>query len=144
VLFVFFVFVLCLVYPMLRVSLDCPFLIAPSGFSSIYSLIIITIIFHLEGMYGPNKTALNPPLFIKVPGPRYKSEWSCTCLLEAGAVMYMSIRGRASEVSILPLTTIFLLDVGSVLTVWYILIIMFFHEYRNPVKSIWCASLPKT
>jgi hypothetical protein len=31
-----FVFVLCLVYPMLPVSLDCPFLIAPSLFSNIY------------------------------------------------------------------------------------------------------------
>jgi hypothetical protein len=32
---VLFVFVLCLVYPMLPVSLDCPFLIAPSVFSDI-------------------------------------------------------------------------------------------------------------
>jgi len=30
VFFVLFVFVLCLVYTMLSVSLDCPFLIAPS------------------------------------------------------------------------------------------------------------------
>ena len=88
VLFIFFVFVLCLVYPMLRVYLDCPLLIAPSGFSSIYSLIIITIIFQLEGMYGPNKTALNPPLFIKMPGPRHKSERSWTCLLKAGPQRY--------------------------------------------------------
>ena len=29
-------FVLCLVYPMLPVSLDCPFLIAPSVFSNMY------------------------------------------------------------------------------------------------------------
>jgi hypothetical protein len=34
--FALFVFVLCLVSPMLPVSLDCPFLIAPSGFSSVY------------------------------------------------------------------------------------------------------------
>jgi len=32
----FCVFVLCLVYPMLPVSLDCPFLIAPSVFSNVY------------------------------------------------------------------------------------------------------------
>jgi hypothetical protein len=32
----FCVFVLCLVYPMLPVSLDCPFLIAPSVFSNDY------------------------------------------------------------------------------------------------------------
>jgi len=35
VLFVLFVFVLYLVYPMLTVSLDFPFLIAPSVFSNI-------------------------------------------------------------------------------------------------------------
>jgi hypothetical protein len=37
VVFLFlFVFVMCLVYPMLSVSLDCSFLIAPSFFSSVY------------------------------------------------------------------------------------------------------------
>jgi hypothetical protein len=36
VFFVLFVFVLFLVYPLLPVSLDCPFLIAPSVFSNIY------------------------------------------------------------------------------------------------------------
>ena len=34
--FALFVFVLCLVYHMLPVSLDCPFLIAPSVFPSVY------------------------------------------------------------------------------------------------------------
>ena len=34
--FAVFVFALCFVYPMLPVSLDCPFLIAPSVFSNIY------------------------------------------------------------------------------------------------------------
>jgi hypothetical protein len=32
----FFVFVLCLVYQMLPVSMDCPFLISPSVFSNVY------------------------------------------------------------------------------------------------------------
>jgi len=36
-----FLFVLYLVYPMLPVSLDCPFLIAPSGFSNVYLLMSI-------------------------------------------------------------------------------------------------------
>jgi hypothetical protein len=31
-----FIFVLCLVYPVLPVSLDCPFLISPSIFSNVY------------------------------------------------------------------------------------------------------------
>jgi hypothetical protein len=35
--FALFVFVLCLVYPMLLVTLDCSFVIAPLVFSSIYS-----------------------------------------------------------------------------------------------------------
>ena len=33
---VLFVFVLCLVYPMLPVSMDCLFFIAPSFFSNVY------------------------------------------------------------------------------------------------------------
>ena len=34
--FILFVFVLCLVYPMLPVSLNCPLLIVPSVFSNVY------------------------------------------------------------------------------------------------------------
>jgi hypothetical protein len=34
--FALFVFVLCLVYPMLAVSLDCSFLITPLVFSNVY------------------------------------------------------------------------------------------------------------
>jgi len=36
VFFVLFVFVMCLMYPMLSVSLDCSFLSAPSDFSTVY------------------------------------------------------------------------------------------------------------
>ena len=36
----FFIVFLCLVYPMKHVSLDCPFLITPSVFSSIYLLFL--------------------------------------------------------------------------------------------------------
>ena len=36
-------FVLCLVYPMLLVSLDCPFLIVPSVFSSVYLHILCCV-----------------------------------------------------------------------------------------------------
>jgi len=31
-----FVFILCFVYPVLTISQDCPFLIAPSVFSNVY------------------------------------------------------------------------------------------------------------
>ena len=36
VFFVLFVFILCFVYPMLPVSLECPFVTAPSVFSNVY------------------------------------------------------------------------------------------------------------
>ena len=41
-----FIFVMCLVYPMLSVSLDCPFLVVPSFYSKLYLLwnLPITII----------------------------------------------------------------------------------------------------
>jgi hypothetical protein len=41
VLFGLFVLFLCLVYPMLPVSLDCSFLIASSGFSNVYLAVLI-------------------------------------------------------------------------------------------------------
>jgi hypothetical protein len=41
--FVLFVFVLCLVCPMLPVSLDCPFLIAPSIFSNVYLFVCLFV-----------------------------------------------------------------------------------------------------
>ena len=40
VFFVLFVFVLCLVNPMLPVSLDCPFVIAPSVFFNVYQYMV--------------------------------------------------------------------------------------------------------
>ena len=59
---VFCVFVLCLVCPMLPVSLDCPFLIAPAVFSNVYhgrSLVFYThisikLIATLSMKYGSN------------------------------------------------------------------------------------------
>ena len=41
VVFAWFVFVLCLVHPMLPVSLDCPFLIIPSVFSNVYLFCVL-------------------------------------------------------------------------------------------------------
>jgi hypothetical protein len=41
--FVLFIFVLCLVCPMLPASLDCPFLIAPSVFSDVYFIIKLPV-----------------------------------------------------------------------------------------------------
>jgi hypothetical protein len=49
-----FIFVLCLVYPMLPVSLDCPHLIAPSVFSIVYFqphlLVELMLIDHLASV----------------------------------------------------------------------------------------------
>ena len=57
VLFVLFLFVLCTLY-MLSVSLDCPFLIAPSVFSNIYCtrptpLVIFIVLSHWEKKNSP-------------------------------------------------------------------------------------------
>ena len=38
-----FVFVLCLVYPMLPISLDCPLLISTSVFSNVYYIMFYSI-----------------------------------------------------------------------------------------------------
>ena len=45
--FALFVFVLCLMYPMLSVSPDCPFVISPSVFSYVYSLMTFRCYFVL-------------------------------------------------------------------------------------------------
>jgi hypothetical protein len=51
VVFLCFVFVLRLVFPMLPVSLDCPFVISPSVFSNIY-LFLRSRLFRLGVMLG--------------------------------------------------------------------------------------------
>jgi hypothetical protein len=50
-LLVLFVFVLCLVYSMLPVSLDYLFLIAPSVFSTIYLIAMDWTWYHLKTLY---------------------------------------------------------------------------------------------
>ena len=50
-----------------------------------------------------NTTDSTPPLFIKVPLPSQESDSSYICVLD------------------LPLFTFFLLDYGTVLTLWYLL-----------------------
>jgi hypothetical protein len=61
--FVWFVFVLCLVCPMLPISLDCPFLIAPLVFFNVYLIICM----------------LSHPYYDKKAGQqfhkKYNSEW---------------------------------------------------------------------
>jgi len=47
VFFVLFVFVQCLVYPLLPVSLDFPFLVALSVFSNVYSVNYVIVIYML-------------------------------------------------------------------------------------------------
>ena len=82
-------------------------------FSSLYVSVGILItcgkhlydyIISLRGQVWAHKISLTPPLLIEVPVPRQESERSCICVL---------------GVLILPLYTIFLLDFGTVPTVWY-------------------------
>ena len=67
------------------------------------------------------KTGLTPPLFIKVSVPIQESERSCICVLGE---------------SVLPLSTIFLLDFGNISTVWDFLFV--FHLIvRSIMSSVW-------
>jgi hypothetical protein len=59
------------------------------------------------------KASLTPPLFIEMPVPSQESERSCNCLL---------------GVSVVPLSTIFLLEFGTVPTVWYFFVFRFIHN----------------
>lgn len=73
VVFALFVFVLCHVYPMLLVSLDCPFIIAPSVLSNFYFHFDLIIHFRsfykFYGLYG----ALN--LIFKSNSLRLLIQW---------------------------------------------------------------------
>ena len=60
-------------------------------------------IISLKGQVGVNKTSLIPPYFILVPVPSQKSERSYSFVL---------------RVSNLPLSTILILDFGTVPSVW--------------------------
>jgi len=51
----FFVLTLCLVFPMLPVSLDCPFLIDPSGFSNFYIKCDIPLLVHNMQCLSPHR-----------------------------------------------------------------------------------------
>ena len=64
------------------------------------------------------KTGLTPPLFIKVSVPIQESERSCICVLGE---------------SVLPLSTIFLLDFGNISTVWDFLFV--FHLIVRSIMS---------
>ena len=78
-----------------------------------------------RGEIWVHNTSLTLPLFFKVPVPRKKIEWSCSCVL---------------GVSILPLSTIFLWDFGNVPTVWYFL---FFYQILEMFRQygIFCFSI---
>ena len=56
------------------------------------------------------KTSLTPSLFTEMSIPSQASEWSYICVL---------------RISILPVSLIFLLDFGTVPTVWYFIIFFF-------------------
>jgi hypothetical protein len=64
-----------------------------------------------------HKTSLTPPLFIEVSVSSHETEQSCICVL---------------GVSIFSLSTIFLLYVGIVPTVWYIFLL-----YVGIIPTVW-------
>ena len=64
-------------------------------------------IISLRGEVWAHTTILRPPLVIAVPVPSQESERSCIC---------------KSGVSILHLFTILIFDLGTVSTVWHVLI----------------------
>jgi len=61
-------------------------------------------------MVWAHTTNLTPPLFIEVHVPNQEGKRSCVCLL---------------GVSIVPVFTIFLLDLGAIWTEWYYLLFSF-------------------
>ena len=62
VFYVLLVFVLCLVYPMLPISLDCPFLIAPSVFSNVYLFCLLVFVLCL--VYPMLPVSLDCPFLV--------------------------------------------------------------------------------
>jgi hypothetical protein len=62
-----------------------------------------------------HRTSLSPPFRLEMPVPSQESEWPCNCVLRGIPVL------GGIPVSILPLSTIFLLDFRTDPTVWYFL-----------------------
>ena len=67
--------------------------------------------------FGPIKLLLSPPLFIQVPLPRQESERSCICLFRVSIQPLQQFFYQILE--LFRQCGIFLLDFGTVLTVWY-------------------------
>ena len=78
-------------------------------------------IISLKGEVWTHKTNLTSPLFIEVPVPSQECERSCICVL---------------RVSILPRSTIFLLDFGNVPRLWYFFYFISLerHNFVPPLK----------
>ena len=88
--FIMFVFVLCLVYPMLRVSLDCQLLIAPSVFFSVYLFNGSNLTPSIESLYIANKYDINIValcfiLITDAPHPTQKSWFYLVTFIKAGS-----------------------------------------------------------
>ena len=70
-----------------------------------------------------HKTSFIPPFFvIALHAPSQESEQSCICVLGVSSQESEQSCICVFRVSILPLSTIFLLDIEIILTVWYFLI----------------------
>ena len=77
--------------------------------------VILNKICHEEGKLWSQKTILTPSLYIEVPVPSQESELSCICVV---------------GVSLLPLPMIYLLDFGTVPTVWHLVVFILYLRYQ--------------
>jgi len=83
-----------------------------------------------------HKTSLTSPHFIEVPVPSPENEWSC---ISAKVILYQArkISGHVLVLRLLnlPISTIFLLDVGNVPAVWcFLFLILLFTKVTFSFK----------
>ena len=80
--------------------------------TALFDFDLFILILTLYLLVWVHKTSLAPPPFIEVPVPSQDGERLCFCVLGG---------------SILPFSTIFLLDFANVSTVWYLVFFILFH-----------------
>ena len=83
----------------------------------------------LGGNVCAHKASLTPPLFVEVPVPSGEIETSCMCVL---------------EVSILPLSMIFLSDFEAVSTAWYFFFFILLHYLEQQSYYVYNITPKKT
>jgi len=95
----------------------------------LYEKLLHDHIISLRGEVWDNKISLTPPLFIEIPVPSQECDQSCIVVL---------------GLSILHISTSFLLDCGTVLSLWYFLFFILFHLISNSllVQNLYNMFIP--